>query len=67
MKDFVPAPEAVRVTAGCELNMFGPAEEPTVRCRHKRGECERCGTREGDVMHRTEGGRGAVARLIGKR
>ena len=44
-----------------------PAKEPTIRCRHKLGECERCGTREGDVMHRTEGGRGAVARLREKK
>lgn len=65
MIDYIPAPEARQDTSSAFEDWSVP--EPTVRCRHKRGECERCGTREGDVMHRTEGGRGAVARLIGKR
>ncbi len=40
-----------------------PPPEPT-RCKHGRGECERCGTsRRRDAMHATRGGRGAVARI----
>jgi hypothetical protein len=61
--DYIQAPEA----APCQPVNFCwcgcAAAELTIHCRHKRGDCERCGTREGDAMHRTEGGRGVVARL----
>jgi len=34
-----------------------------LRCKHRRHTCADCGVGESDVMHRTIGGRGAVARL----
>jgi len=39
-------------------------EPPATRCKHGRGDCEECGTSDRrDALHRTKGGRGAVARL----
>jgi hypothetical protein len=39
-------------------------QPPVTRCKHGRGACEECGTSDRrDALHRTKGGRGAVARL----
>lgn len=41
-------------------------EEIKTRCKHGRGECERCGTSDSrDVIHKTVNGRGVVARALG--
>lgn len=37
--------------------------DPTAKCKHGPGECDRCGTSEADVKHSTVGGRGKVGRL----
>lgn len=47
------------------LSETGPwlAVEHAPRCKHHRPTCADCGIGERDVLHKTVGGRGAVARL----
>jgi len=41
-------------------------EPSRTACKHGRADCDRCGTIGAtDALHRTRGGRGAVARLRG--
>ena len=64
-----PTPEFLR-EHGAALDLdLGLVEVPTATsCKHGRGGCEECGTTDRrDARHATKGGRGVVARLMGKR
>lgn len=42
-----------------------PVVPNTAQCKHGLGDCETCGTtNRRDVLHTTEGGRGAVGKLV---
>ena len=49
---------------GQDIYGWGTVVEPTAVCKHGTGSCEECGTtNRRDVVHTTQGGRGAVGRL----
>lgn len=49
------------------LAEWSDPDPPATRCKHRPGDCERCGTTDRrDALHETIGGRGVVAR-IGRR
>jgi hypothetical protein len=49
-------PESIARTNGEILGSWTEVVEPTVRCKHGKGDCERCGiTERRDVMHRRRG------------
>ena len=54
-------------TLGQDIYGWGTPVPQTV-CKHGEGSCEACGTtNRREVVHTTEGGRGAVGRLGGRR
>ena len=62
----VVTPESAHAPVSCDAIVVDSftVEPPVTRCKHGRGACEECGTSDRrDALHRTKGGRGAVARL----
>lgn len=59
--EYYIGPESTAMT----WSTVGPWETVAAppRCKHRRHTCVDCGIGENDVMHKTIGGRGAVARL----
>lgn len=62
--DWFFGPESKAPPAMGDARDFGPPQDPAIRCRHRRGDCPRCGTSERrDRLHSTRDGRGVVARI----